>query len=179
MGKQINLNMTKLDVTVRRIKMTVECEEKETGFSFKDNFYIDVDAFKELESVPSFINKVNECVKTCLIKSYDYKAGFIYIFYAEELGVCKLGFTRQVPSKRFEAVEAKMPVEVLLHGVYEALDPPKTEKIIHARFAELRKRGEWFIGKPEDFEPEVRRIADEVSRAFYEEHIAPLEQGEE
>ena len=175
MGKQIYLNMTKGNVTVRRIKMTVECEEKETGFTFSDNFYIDVDSFEELEKTPSFINKVNECVKTCLIKSYDYKAGFVYIFYAEEIGVCKIGFTRQVPSKRFESVDAKLPVDVVLHGVYETLDPPKTEKLIHAHFAELRKRGEWFTGKPEDFEQDVRRIAAEVSKAFYDENIAPFE----
>ena len=46
MGKQIYLNMTKGNVTVRRIKMTVECEEKETGFTFSDNFYIDVESFE-------------------------------------------------------------------------------------------------------------------------------------
>ena len=71
MGKQIYLNMTKGNVTVRRIKMTVECEEKETGFTFSDNFYIDVDSFEELEKTPSFINKVNEFLKHYITEEYD------------------------------------------------------------------------------------------------------------
>lgn len=94
----------------------------------------------------------------------------IYILCWRDRRLQKIGFTQQVPSKRFDSVDAKLPVDVVLHGVYETLDPPKTEKLIHAHFAELRKRGEWFTGKPEDFEQDVRRIAAEVSGLLWREY---------
>lgn len=179
MSKQISLDIPKHGLLVRRIKLVIECEDEETGWKSKEDIYLSQEDYRALESEDSFAHKVDECVRTCAIKSYHSKAGFVYIFHAEELGVCKLGLTRQVPSKRFDAVEIKMPVEVLLHGVYETLDPQATERLIHERFAHQRKRGEWFIGAPEDFEPEVRRIAAEVSNRFYQEHILPLEDDED
>lgn len=96
------------------------------------------------------------------------RIGYVYFIRAAELGMVKIGWTNKSPLQRLAELATASPVELALvcamHGSY------KQEQELHATFAALRVRGEWFReeGALADFILSVsgRRFVQHAGGAF-------------
>lgn len=71
-------------------------------------------------------------------------AGYVYfIQHGTRRGPVKIGFSTS-PKTRLSALQMATPASVRLLAVEEA-DDRSLERSLHARFADLRVRGEWFL----------------------------------
>jgi hypothetical protein len=71
-------------------------------------------------------------------------SGFVYLVYAEELNVYKIGRTLRKPSKRIADIRATLPFETeLIHFLYSD-EVFQAEAYFHRKFKEKQVRGEWF-----------------------------------
>lgn len=68
--------------------------------------------------------------------------GCVYFIEAPEVGRVKIGFTADHPGIRLAALSTASPVELESLGV--VLGGKAKEASLHAKFSELRFRGEWF-----------------------------------
>ena len=68
--------------------------------------------------------------------------GTIYFVEAVGTGYVKIGFTRQMASRRVRELQTASPHELRLLAWMEEFEG--REATIHARFHHLRYRGEWF-----------------------------------
>lgn len=75
-------------------------------------------------------------------------AGFIYFIQFGEAGPIKVGHSVYDVEQRLAAMQVGSPEVLRLRGVIEN-STIKAEKELHARFAGLRIRGEWFRPDPE------------------------------
>lgn len=68
--------------------------------------------------------------------------GCIYFIEAVGTGFVKIGFTKQMAGLRLRELQTASPHELKLLTWLEDFD--RRESTVHARFAHLRHRGEWF-----------------------------------
>lgn len=71
----------------------------------------------------------------------------VYFVRAGEDGLIKIGETSVAPRHRLDALKIGSSEDLHLLGVIRPTGP-NLEKELHARFAHLRKRGEWFRPDP-------------------------------
>lgn len=74
------------------------------------------------------------------------RQGFVYYVEAEEIGLTKIGTSRNVRA-RLNALQDDMPFA--LRVVFTCTGDLKLESALHRRFAQHRKHGEWFYTVPE------------------------------
>lgn len=86
--------------------------------------------------------------------------GFVYFIEAAELGLVKIGYATNV-KRRFAVLQTASPVELRLLNAIAS--DRAGERVIHARFAHLRRRGEWFRSSGELLEFAARPSASSVS----------------
>jgi len=75
------------------------------------------------------------------------KQGFVYLLKSGRH--YKIGYSNS-PGRRAYEVDLRMPDEVTLVHEIATDDPPGVEAYWHGRFADRRRRGEWFDLEPED-----------------------------
>lgn len=81
-----------------------------------------------------------------------FGGGYVYLLKDIEItGYCKIGKTTQ-PFHRMKAFGVQLPFETELIHVIECRNLHQTETQLHTRFADKRKRGEWFDLTTEDIE---------------------------
>lgn len=69
------------------------------------------------------------------------KTGFVYFVEAVGLGAVKIGWAKDV-TRRLRSMQSGCPVDLRLLGCFSAV--PVDEAMLHAKFAHLRMRREWF-----------------------------------
>lgn len=70
----------------------------------------------------------------------------IYFITARSLGLVKIGYAEKA-QERFHAIQSHCPVALTLERVRAG--GQKEEAVLHALFADIRERGEWFRITPE------------------------------
>ena len=73
----------------------------------------------------------------------------IYFLQAGEGGAIKIGYCRDL-SSRMSAIQTHCPETLIILGVTGGTK--ETEKELHSRFSEYKRRGEWFDPAPEILE---------------------------
>ena len=157
--KMVNEWRLKENVLVKKVRVTVDMYVKPAGCTITESFFIGKQQYDELKNNDAFKWQMSDCAKLAYVKAYNNKAGFVYILYAPEIDMCKIGFTRNEPSGRLADIGIKLPFEMQIAECLAVLDPQLTEMRIHERFKDKRKRGEWFKGNPDDFIAGAREIA--------------------
>ena len=76
------------------------------------------------------------------------KTGYVYVLQADN-GLCKIGKAK-VLDKRVEQLEVQLPYDLELLVSIETDDRDSLEKELHEKFADKRKKGEWFDLTKED-----------------------------
>jgi|SRR5271157_3211687 len=76
--------------------------------------------------------------------------GFVYIIGNDELGVFKIGYSRNYPTNRLHYLQVGSPVILRLAAFVHVDNAPETEKKLHERFSEQHLHHEWFRLSPED-----------------------------
>lgn len=67
----------------------------------------------------------------------------VYFMIAMDSGHVKIGLARD-PWKRLSTIQTGCPEEVRMAGFLLPPNPDELERRLHERFAETRRRGEWF-----------------------------------
>ena len=83
---------------------------------------------------------------------------FVYLAYADSLGLAKFGIASDV-KQRFRGLRQMCPVELQLICFYAVEDPEGLESAIFKRLNYCRKKGEWFSLPVE----KAKRIIGEMS----------------
>jgi hypothetical protein len=73
--------------------------------------------------------------------------GYVYFIHAPAAERVKIGFTERHPDRRLRQIQSHSPVPLVGLGVVAGTFA--TEAELHARWAPLRDRGEWFRADPE------------------------------
>lgn len=83
--------------------------------------------------------------------------GWIYVLRDLDItGYCKIGKTRQ-PYNRMKAFGVKLPIRTELVHVIKCDNADMTESVLHRRYDQYRKRGEWF-DLPEKILNELKQV---------------------
>lgn len=77
------------------------------------------------------------------------RRGVIYFLQAGENGAIKIGYCRDLAA-RMSSIQVHCPEKLIVLGVTGGTK--ETESDLHDRFAEFRRRGEWFDPAPEIIE---------------------------
>lgn len=139
------------DVLVESVQITVNMAVIDAKYHLVEKFLLEKNEYEKMKEIPLFWQQIKNCARLAYVKFFDEQAGFLYIMFAPEIEMCKIGFTRSELTRRWKEIETKLPFEVEVAHTFAVLDPVLTEKRVHEFFKDKRKRGEWFKGKPEDF----------------------------
>lgn len=83
--------------------------------------------------------------------------GWVYVIKDADIsGYCKIGKTRQ-PYNRMKAFGVKLPIRTELIHVIKCDNCDAAEVVIHRRYDQYRKRGEWF-DLPESVVKELKQV---------------------
>lgn len=91
----------------------------------------------------------------------DIDCDGVYFFYAESLGLMKIGVSRNI-AKRFRQLQQGFPAVLTVFQVIEGDDV--VEKECHQTFAGVRVRGEWFTATPDLLE----HVREYVPGAYFD-----------
>lgn len=69
--------------------------------------------------------------------------GYLYIVAINDGEYIKIGITKE-PAKRYQELQKGLPEELLPGDCYLLMDYDIWEKVLHRRYREYRKWGEWF-----------------------------------
>lgn len=76
-------------------------------------------------------------------RSKDPSPGYVYMIYAAEVGLFKIGVTKD-PQARLKALQNASPDKLELVWSVPAMDTLAVEKKLHRYFAQRHHHGEWF-----------------------------------
>ncbi len=85
-------------------------------------------------------------MKNCLGLEIDIACAGVYFFYAESIGMMKIGVSSNI-ARRFRELRRSCPVDLVVYQVIEG--DARVEFHCHNALAEFRERGEWFRATPE------------------------------
>jgi len=89
----------------------------------------------------------------------DEGAGFVYVIGDSELGVYKIGCSRNPKSRLYAMGKTKGPLELEIVCAIPVENKYEAEGKLHTRFSDKRKRGEWFLLDKDDIDS-IQSMAD-------------------
>lgn len=80
------------------------------------------------------------------------EAGFAYVIGDLQIGIYKIGCSRNPKNRLSQIGKLIGPLELELICTVSTDDKRRTERKLHARFSDKRKRGEWFLLNQDDID---------------------------
>ena len=104
-----------------------------------------------------------------------FRPGHIYVLSSPETHFCKIGRTNNL-KRRLTELATLPPFEYDVEHVFTADDSHQAEAALHSRFAQSRKRGEWFSLSLADIAWLQSIVAHKYSKFYFRDDQLPVPQ---